>query len=282
MYANTQYTPKDYYANNQPVLSEYKVFEDVHSPVIRSSPNQEPILQAYNDKKREVSKRDITLNEKPRTPAPSSPRQTITKRSITPESRSVKTSRCPSPKSYVESERPKVQQSFSIHRDRLPIRKEIAKESSQAEVWDIKFANPEISKEVKQLEIAERLQRRHINKSKSKKVSKTKEELLQIRKDLLKSKIVKKQVSESVSIVNQKDSPQKVPNPELLKRLSSGEKSKVTREEMKRLTAKHYKDLPEVKKKQEIESKKQEMLLRIEKAKVYNKNRLANRKIKDN
>ncbi|CAG9313920.1 unnamed protein product [Blepharisma stoltei] len=223
-----------------------------------------------------VKKREVLKYEKPRTPMPFSPREPVTKRSVTPLSRSP----CISPKTARPSLAEKTSLNTSRSYTKTPIEDDI---NAPAEAWDIKFSAPQKSIGNKQQEFLERLQKRSLtNKTTSKKETKTKEELQQIRKEMLKPKIVKKPQNEMIVELNVKESPNKGPNPELLKRLASGEKPKVTREEMKRLTAKHYSKLPEVKKKQEEDLKRQELILRLEKAKAYDKNRHMQRKLKDN
>ena len=91
---------------------------------------------------------------------------------------------------------------------------------------------------------------------------KTKEELAEVRKDLMKSKVDKIEEIE-----------QKKPN-SLLDRLGKGEKPKLSKKEMHDLTKKNYEMLPEVKKKREEERKKQELKERIQKSKEFEKVRL--------
>jgi hypothetical protein len=88
---------------------------------------------------------------------------------------------------------------------------------------------------------------------------KSKEELAEIRKDLMKNKHEKNPEPEEIKT-----------NP-VLERLSKGEKPKISKKEMHSLTKKNYDLLPEVKKKREEERKKQELRERIQKSKEFEK-----------
>ena len=88
---------------------------------------------------------------------------------------------------------------------------------------------------------------------------KSKDELKEVRKDLMKSKVEK---SEEVE--------EKKANP-VLDRLGKGEKPKISKKEMHDLTKKNYELLPEVKKKREEERKRQELKERIQKSKEFEK-----------
>ena len=88
---------------------------------------------------------------------------------------------------------------------------------------------------------------------------KSKEELAEVRKELMKSKVEK---SEQVE--------EKRGN-SVLERLGKGEKPKISKKEMHDLTRKNYEMLPEVKKKREEERKKQELKERIQKSKEFEK-----------
>lgn len=110
-------------------------------------------------------------------------------------------------------------------------------------------------------------------KSKSKKdyQEKSAEELLNIRKSMLKSTSHKDLPPRAVSA----ESPVPIkkfrePSPELLARLCAGEKSKLTPQEIKRINQKNYSALPEVQNKKTVEDKKQELKLRQAKAKEFN------------
>ncbi|KAL4510047.1 hypothetical protein ABPG72_010240 [Tetrahymena utriculariae] len=123
--------------------------------------------------------------------------------------------------------------------------------------------------------------------------SKTKEELAQIRKELLQqtrrrdlsannNNMRQNQASMSRGRQNsnnldmsfefkndQKNKSIKDPPPELLNRLIYGLKAKVDKKDYKKLTMKNYELLPEIKKKKEEEKKRQEMAERIKHKKEY-------------
>ena len=88
---------------------------------------------------------------------------------------------------------------------------------------------------------------------------KSKDELKEVRKDLMKSKVEKSEEVEErkVNLV--------------LERLGKGEKPKISKKEMHDLTKKNYELLPEVKKKKEEERKRQELKERIQKSKEFEK-----------
>ena len=88
----------------------------------------------------------------------------------------------------------------------------------------------------------------------------TKQELLEQRKEMMKSK-VKAKVDNFV-VADQSDISQSVPM-ELMHRLAQGVKSQVDVKSMKKLTSKNYSNLPEIKRKKEEESKKMEMKNRM-------------------
>ena len=93
----------------------------------------------------------------------------------------------------------------------------------------------------------------------------TKEELLALRKAMMKpSGLAKKQAesqaSESESVAN--SSAQKNFPTELMDRLAKGTRAEVSKKEMKKLTSKNYENLPEVKKRKEEERKKEEFKMR--------------------
>lgn len=99
---------------------------------------------------------------------------------------------------------------------------------------------------------------------------KTKEELIEIRKNMVKQ--VKHEVKPNlieVKLEEKKNS--KEPSSQLMERLATGSRVKITKEEMLKLNKKNYKLLPEVKKKQEEEKKRLEKQQRIMKAKEYEK-----------
>lgn len=121
----------------------------------------------------------------------------------------------------------------------------------------------EIFKE-KNKHLAENINKREAQVPKVTHKEKTKEELLEIRKDLLKSKIEKPEPQDH------EKSNKKLENP-LLERLGKGEKPKINKKEMHQLTKKNYEMLPEVQKKKEEERKKQEIKDRIKKSKEFEK-----------
>ena len=101
------------------------------------------------------------------------------------------------------------------------------------------------------------------------KPGKSKEELLAIRKAMLKPK--PKQISQEDQASSAKQSSNsnfisidsKNANPELMARLAKGERAEVDKKEMKKLTTKNYELLPEVKKKKEEEAKKEQFKNRM-------------------
>ncbi|CAD8092563.1 unnamed protein product [Paramecium sonneborni] len=104
---------------------------------------------------------------------------------------------------------------------------------------------------------------------------KTKDELIQIRKEMLKSKRQvekEKQVQEEQQLetLEQELKPmeqQEDKRNQLMKRLSTGEKVKVDKKEMKELTNKNYEQLPEVKKKKDEQEKNESIKSRKQKVK---------------
>lgn len=99
-----------------------------------------------------------------------------------------------------------------------------------------------------------------INKATHK--EKSKDELMEIRKEQLKGK----------HELNPEAKPEnKVPVNPVLERLGKGEKPKISKKEMHELTKKNYEMLPEVKKRKEEERKKQEVKERIQKSKEFEK-----------
>ena len=99
---------------------------------------------------------------------------------------------------------------------------------------------------------------------------KTKEELIEIRKNFVKVPKNDQKKGECFEIkIEEKKT--KEPCSDLMERLSAGQRVKVSKEEMLRLNKKNYKLLPEVKKRQEEEKKIQEKQQRILKAKEYGK-----------
>lgn len=71
----------------------------------------------------------------------------------------------------------------------------------------------------------------------------------------------------------------KMPPPELLDRLIKGEKKEISKTEMLELTQKNYKKLPEIQRKEREKQKKEDFLMRKEKAKEYDRLNRENMKI---
>ncbi|CAG9334384.1 unnamed protein product [Blepharisma stoltei] len=127
----------------------------------------------------------------------------------------------------------------------------------------------EIFKE-KKSKTLEHLAERDPKPVKAEKKEKTKEELFEIRKNLLKHQKSKEEtkkeaLAEQTSI--------KHPKGDLMERLASGQKVKVNKRDMKKLTEKNYELLPEVKKRKEEEKKKQEQAERRQRAREFEKKR---------
>ena len=121
------------------------------------------------------------------------------------------------------------------------------------------------------------------HEEKESKGTRTKEEILRLRKEMMKPNLIKPRQEESeVSSPRTKDEinnpfakGKKEPNPELLSRLAAGKKTKVLslrskiigqvdKKEMIALTTKNYELLPEVKKRKEAEKKKEDLKKRQE------------------
>ena len=164
-------------------------------------------------------------------------------------------------------------------RDNLPI--ESPKQSDPNETYKIVVKEPWVMNFIEsENKISDLFQQKRKNmldklqeqKAKPKKDHKEKsaQELMTIRKQMLKSNSLKELHPRSESI----ETPTSVkkirePSPDLLARLCTGEKSKVTSQEMKRITQKNYSALPEVQKKKTAEDKKQELKERRAKAKEF-------------
>jgi len=91
------------------------------------------------------------------------------------------------------------------------------------------------------------------------KPGKSKEELLAIRKAMLKPRTMTPSATESSAAKNSSNFTSidsKGPKPELMSRLANGKRADVNKKEMYKLTHKNYDQLPEVKKKKEEEEKK--------------------------
>ena len=120
----------------------------------------------------------------------------------------------------------------------------------------------------KKKKVAESIDQREAKIPKAAHKEKTKEELLEIRKELLKGKAEK---FLPLDIQNDtENSIKKVSNP-VLERLGKGEKPKISKKDMHELTKKNYELLPEVQKKKEEDRKKQELRERIQKSKEFEK-----------
>ena len=107
---------------------------------------------------------------------------------------------------------------------------------------------------------------------------KTKEELLEIRKNLVKAPKLDQKKSDIIEIQIEEKKSNKEPSSALMERLATGQRVKVTKEEMKKLNKKNYQMLPEVRKRQEEDQKRLEKQQRIQKAKDYEKVRVTQTK----
>lgn len=94
---------------------------------------------------------------------------------------------------------------------------------------------------------------------------KTKEELLAIRREMMKGKTVHAK-KEDFDFSEEAKRPG---NQALMQRLASGSKAKVNKKEMRQLTAKNYQQLPEVKQRREEEEKREALRKRLATAKEY-------------
>ena len=93
----------------------------------------------------------------------------------------------------------------------------------------------------------------------------TKEELLAIRKAMMKpSGLSKRNTEQSQASESDADSKHKNSNlpTDLMDRLAKGSRAEVSKKEMKALTNKNYENLPEVRKRKEEEKKREEFKLR--------------------
>ncbi|OMJ89113.1 hypothetical protein SteCoe_8840 [Stentor coeruleus] len=101
---------------------------------------------------------------------------------------------------------------------------------------------------------------------------KTKEELIEIRKNMVKApKLEKRPDVIQIKIEDKKNS--KEPSAALMERLATGQRVRVSKEEMLKLNKKNYQQLPEVRKKQEEELKRLEKQQRIQKGRDYERGR---------
>ncbi|OMJ91394.1 hypothetical protein SteCoe_6078 [Stentor coeruleus] len=107
---------------------------------------------------------------------------------------------------------------------------------------------------------------------------KTKEELLEIRKNLVKAPKIDQKKSDVIEIQIEEKKSNKEPSSALMERLATGQRVKVTKEEMRKLNKKNYQMLPEVRKKQEEDQKRLEKQQRIQKAKEFERVRVTQTK----
>ncbi len=84
------------------------------------------------------------------------------------------------------------------------------------------------------------------------KKEKTKEELAQLRRDMMKRRPV-------TAKVDTKEEEKPHPKAALMERLASGRRVEVSGKQMHKLTSKNYQELPEIKRKREEEAKKAEL-----------------------
>ena len=110
----------------------------------------------------------------------------------------------------------------------------------------------------------------------ARKNEKTKEELAELRKAMMKSKVKRNQdnvaAAGNIKAREAEDlKPKKDPKQDLMVRLAMGQKVQVDKKEMKKLTSKNYANLPEIKAKKEEEKKRQENMARKAAAAEYMK-----------
>lgn len=118
----------------------------------------------------------------------------------------------------------------------------------------------------KQALVARMSNRAETQKEPSRQHEKTKEELLAIRKEMLKGKTLPKAKTEDL---DSSEEAKKAGNSALMQRLASGSKARVNKKEMLQLTAKNYQQLPEVRQRREEEEKKEALRKRLTTAKEY-------------
>eukprot|EP00826_Nyctotherus_ovalis_P010654 TRINITY_DN12797_c0_g2_i1.p1 TRINITY_DN12797_c0_g2~~TRINITY_DN12797_c0_g2_i1.p1 ORF type:complete len:314 (-),score=57.70 TRINITY_DN12797_c0_g2_i1:93-1034(-) len=119
----------------------------------------------------------------------------------------------------------------------------------------------------------ERKERKHNVKSIESRI-RTKEEILEHRKEIMKSRMRKRSVGEKPEVIEVKTSgkgPAKEPRAELIERLASGRKLSIGKDAMKKRTERNYRQLPEVVRKREEDRKRQENLERIHIARLNGK-----------
>lgn len=121
--------------------------------------------------------------------------------------------------------------------------------------------------------LAARIHKREDKLPKQDHKEKTKEELIEIRKNFVKvPKTEGKGNLIEIKIEEKKNA--KEPSSELMERLATGQRARISKEEMLKLNKKNYQQLPEVKRRQEEQKKRQEKQQRLQKAKEYEKVRI--------
>ncbi len=167
-----------------------------------------------------------------------------------------------------------------------PVSKNISSDT-RPKAWSMDFTEdkPKSVSELfleKKRQLAERMSAREEEVPKqsfSVSKEKTKEELIRIRKEMLKPKKTRSVSSKSVAFEVPTENSKKDPNSDLLSRLATGGKPKVSQKEAKELALKNYKQLPEVVKRREEEEKKQAMKDRLAKMRNFDKS-LQNKRMK--
>ena len=104
---------------------------------------------------------------------------------------------------------------------------------------------------------------------------KTKEELAEIRRQMMKPKTSTLSSQSSGTQVIEEPHQPRGKKGELMSRLARGEKASVSKEDMLKLTSKNYENLPEVRKKREAERKKEEQRDRMRQVKELERQRRA-------
>jgi hypothetical protein len=130
-------------------------------------------------------------------------------------------------------------------------------------VMEFKVNTNKLNFNDRHLKMLERLNK--ITNTRQSRKEKTKDELIEIRKEMLKPKQDKDGKMIEIPVSQQSNH---VPT-KLMARLCSGDRVKVSKKEMIRLTRKNYLNLPEIKKKIEDERKRKELRERVESAKAY-------------
>jgi hypothetical protein len=130
-------------------------------------------------------------------------------------------------------------------------------------VMEFKVNTNKLNFNERHLKMLERLNK--ITNTRQSRKEKTKDELIEIRKEMLKPKQDKDGKMIEIPVSQQSNH---VPT-KLMARLCSGDRVKVSKKEMIRLTRKNYLNLPEIKKKIEDERKRKELRERVESAKAY-------------